>query len=572
MGELLIAQFKINNKNVNPELLTLIQRHCRSAATSTPLFVTVLASFIAWKSVFEPEIEGAVGRLLEGSADCVQLMKHVLMTIEEEYDGRIFPTGTLKHVLLLIFASRCGLAETEIFRVLGERSEVDTSSLSWHCWSVVVEILISTRMLRHRGGVVVFAGPLAREVVRQLYLPDNETLKEYRRTLIAYHLKNLDHGFSRTVDELLWLLLQLGDREQLKKCLGHLDVFVNLFSQGRTNELLRFWGVTSDDKTNAISSAYLDALKVASDAADMGVDGIGNDSGGMTLTRVAAIYEALSRFFRDMSCFPLALRPLQRALELREALDPDNAEVGRTIFQLAQLNADWHKYPTAEALFKNALEMFEGLFGSEHFEVGTTLEALGVLYRHQGKHDIARPLQRRADSIKWKWRQREREEISKDVDIRRTLDTGLEKPPETPVSLASATPANFSPRRRSIDGKNIAGSLFNYGIKLCQQEKHANALPLFQGALTIFESSMGQSHPLVAKTLRKIALVKYHLGDYESAATFYKKAIEIKEEDGVDENFTRKPSVKSRRSSSDTMSTVKVGDDTLSYTRAASTQ
>ena len=48
----------------------------------------------------------------------------------------------------------------------------------------------------------------------------------------------------------------------------------------------------------------------------------------MTLTRVAAIYEAMGRFFRDMAFFDHASTPLERALELRESLDPDSAEVG----------------------------------------------------------------------------------------------------------------------------------------------------------------------------------------------------------------------------------------------------
>ena len=87
-------------------------------------------------------------------------------------------------------------------------------------------------------------------------------------------------------------------------------------------------GVNVNDKINTLSVAYMEELKVASDAAEGG----GNeddDENRMTVTRVAAIYEALGRFFRNMACFDRALAALERALELRESLDPDCAEVGK---------------------------------------------------------------------------------------------------------------------------------------------------------------------------------------------------------------------------------------------------
>ena len=92
------------------------------------------------------------------------------------------------------------------------------------------------------------------------------------------------------------------------------------------SELLRFCSVVvgANDKVNALSITYLKELKKAADKAEMG----GVDDTTMSLTRVAAIYEALGRFFRCMAFFDHALRPLERALELRESIDPDSAEVG----------------------------------------------------------------------------------------------------------------------------------------------------------------------------------------------------------------------------------------------------
>ena len=96
----------------------------------------------------------------------------------------------------------------------------------------------------------------------------------------------------------------------------------------------------------------------------------------------------------------------------------------------------------------------------------------------------------------------------------------------------SSTTTTTKPSVPERKQKQIASTFFNLGVRLCQQNKHANAQPLFQGALTVFEGALGPAHPLVAKTLRNLALVKYHLGEFEAAAGFYKRAIEMEEAEG----------------------------------------
>ena len=81
-----------------------------------------------------------------------------------------------------------------------------------------------------------------------------------------------------------------------------------------------------------------------------------------------------------------ALTPLQRALEIRElALDPDHPSVAQILHQMAGLHAQQAKFTTAEALYIQALEIYEGAFGKDHYLVGKELDALAVLYQKQGK-------------------------------------------------------------------------------------------------------------------------------------------------------------------------------------------
>merc|ERR1719187_374523 len=111
---------------------------------------------------------------------------------------------------------------------------------------------------------------------------------------------------------------------------------------------------------------------------------------------------------------------------------------------------------------------------------------MAMLYQRQGKHDVSRPLQRRADSIKLKKR-RERIESSRARSAaagkRRFDETmggfaslesdGLKNVasplPEAPVSSAATTMDIGQAKQSSVERqKQIASTLFNLGVKLSQ--------------------------------------------------------------------------------------------------------
>lgn len=48
------------------------------------------------------------------------------------------------------------------------------------------------------------------------------------------------------------------------------------------------------------------------------------------------------------------------------------------------------------------------------------------------------------------------------------------------------------------------------------QNKHADAEPLYERALKIYEDSFGPNHPRVAETLRNLAVLKYEQVPYLS--------------------------------------------------------
>ena len=85
----------------------------------------------------------------------------------------------------------------------------------------------------------------------------------------------------------------------------------------------------------------------------------------------------------DTSC--QAVRPLQRALEIRESIDPDHPSVAQSFHLLGGLHGQWGKYATAEAYYKQALEISENAYAGDHPTVLKMLESLVVLYKKQNK-------------------------------------------------------------------------------------------------------------------------------------------------------------------------------------------
>ena len=80
-----------------------------------------------------------------------------------------------------------------------------------------------------------------------------------------------------------------------------------------------------------------------------------------------------------------AVRSLQRALEIRESIDPDHPIMAQSFLLLGGLYAQWSKYGTAEAYYKQALEICEACKEEDKCTTARVLESLVVLYRKQNK-------------------------------------------------------------------------------------------------------------------------------------------------------------------------------------------
>ena len=73
----------------------------------------------------------------------------------------------------------------------------------------------------------------------------------------------------------------------------------------------------------------------------------------------------------------------------------------------------------------------------------------------------------------------------------------------------------------------MAASLNNLALLYKDQGKYADAEPLYQRALAIWEDALGPAHPDVATSLNNLAGLYYAQGQYAEAEPLYRRALAI---------------------------------------------
>ncbi|CAG5131837.1 unnamed protein product, partial [Candidula unifasciata] len=534
--ELLWAELSSMNCGIDLELERKIINQCRTPSMCCPLFVSLLARHIA--SLGKGDITRVEARvtMLLACTNSIELYCCIFNLAEENlsHTSKAF----LKQILQFIYASRCGMLETELLVLIPDLCWLELSSL--------FEFLSSHLVVKYQLGLLTFAHTQAQEAVFEYFFKDDkDSVLSVRQKLIQYfqHLIGPGAVNSRTVDELPWLISQTDNRQQLEKCILNLGVFQEMYAKGRCFELLNYWQAIERDKEK-MAEAYFTEISNLETAAD---------HGGISLLKVAETYECLGQFLRDLGLLSQALRALQRALEIRETdLDPDDPLVARSLHFLAGLHDQWRKYDTAESLYMHALGICQNTLGPDHLMVATELDALALLYQKQDKHDLAHPLRKKAFAIKKKLRNPRGQDVAViDSLQRRALQLEeLVMGPDSPdlartlnelgvlYYLQNNTEAAESFFRRSLEmresllGTNhqdVASSLNNLAALYNDKKMYAKAEPLYDRALNIRLEHYSADSPGVANIINHLARLYKQQGKYEKAEPLYRQAVEIRE-------------------------------------------
>ena len=176
------------------------------------------------------------------------------------------------------------------------------------------------------------------------------------------------------------------------------------------------------------------------------------------------------------------------------SLGPEHPDVAHSLYGLALLYHEQGKYAEAEPLYQRALRIREQQLGPEHPDVAYPLNDLAILYSEQGKYAEAEPLYQRALRI---WEQQ----------------LGPEHPmwPMRSTTWRNSITSRASMRRRSRSTSAPCTSgnstwdrsipmwpspLNNLANLYAEQGKYAEAEPLYQRALHIWEQQLGPEHPM----------------------------------------------------------------------------
>ena len=227
-------------------------------------------------------------------------------------------------------------------------------------------------------------------------------------------------------------------------------------------------------------------------------------------------------------CYPTAKSSYEITLTLKEHWYGDsNFEVGVTLNYIGIVEIEQGKYDDAKKCFVKALDICETGLGPNHPNVAATLNNLGTTADSQGQYVTAERYYKRA------------------LDISETV-LGLSHPDvaATLNNLGSTaesqghydTARGYYERalgiRETVLGPNhpdVAATLNNLGSTADSQGHYDTARGYYERALGIRETVLGPNHPDVAGTLNNLGSTALRQGQYDSAKEYYEKALDIKE-------------------------------------------
>jgi CHAT domain-containing protein/Tfp pilus assembly protein PilF len=217
---------------------------------------------------------------------------------------------------------------------------------------------------------------------------------------------------------------------------------------------------------------------------------------------------------------------LKRSLAIREKiLGTDHPDVASSLNNLGLLYIRQGQYAQAEPLLKRSLTIDEKVVGPDHPDVATSLNNLAGLYDHQGQYAQAEPLYKRSLVIRGKALGPNHPDVAQSLNNLAALY-------HTQGQHAQAEPLfkrSLEIREKALgrDHPSVATSLNNLAELYRAQGLYAQAEPLYKRSLTILEKVLGPDHPSVATSLNNLALLYDRQGQYAQAEPLLKRSLAI---------------------------------------------
>jgi len=283
-----------------------------------------------------------------------------------------------REVLGLVWASRRGLTETELRRLL---KPTDLPQLPPAAWLPLRSAL--EEWLVDRAGILNFAHDSLRAAAEIAFAP-NEDRRDELRLRLADDFEQQPIS-PRSCDELLWLLLQTESYQCLRLCLLDVDRFLEI-NKSDEDQLRRYWVHLGEERT--MGSQYLASFEQWYKLADRDENRISYSANQLGLFLIhSGLYGDAEPFVR-----------CELAID-EKSYGAEHTAVARDLNNLAGLLERTDRLAEAEPLYRRAQAIFEKNLGVNHPDVGTSLNNLGQVLKKLNRMTEAEPTMLRAVQI-----------------------------------------------------------------------------------------------------------------------------------------------------------------------------
>lgn len=462
--------------------------------SANPLFLRTLLEELRIFGSFE-ELNSRIAHYIS-SRDTSDLFQRVLARMEHDY-GR----SGLENILILMWASRHGLSETELLEI---------SSLSRLELSRLLHTL-EYQLMRH-DGLLDFYHQFLRHAVDERYL-SGENEREYEK---QQHIRIADYFEKQEVSprkaaELPWQFQTIGEKDRLRKCLKEIPMFLEFSSDDKHYELLGYWRTVGD--LEMMESDYVrEATTFFKDFPD--------------LMEESMVYDKLGGFFHGSGRFSVSEHFYRHTLELHQAVfGTEHLITSETLYRLAMLLRDRGNYKEAEPLYLRSYEIREKNLGKNSLEVAQCLFHIGRIHQEQGDYSKAELFFREALSIGITSVGEENQEVAKILNNLAILLREQGKFIESETLFRNAILIG-----EKLRGKNdplTVQRIMNLAQLLHMTGKMDEAQKLFEHVLAVFEKIFGREHPRTAEALDNLAIFLRDIGNFEKAHELYKETLNI---------------------------------------------
>lgn len=478
-------------KSLTPDQATRI---AQDPKCQSPLFLRTLLEELRVFGVFE-EFESHLDNYLS-SEDERDLFHKVLIRMETDHSQ-----ARVQDVMRAIWSSRYGLSENELLEITG----IPRAYLS----SVLVGLEYH---LMKRSGLYTFFHNYLREAVETRYLSTTQAKQGSHAHLGRYFADT--PAATRRRDEEPWQWMKAEDWDKYRTCLTDIAVISELLAEGQEHELLVYW--LEFKKHFDLDSSYRSAFDEY-------------EARETDRSRFAELSGKLGGALITSSHYKEAEYHIRKALEIRKKLFGEDAEqTADSMDDLAHLYYYQGKYGEASKLYLQVIQIRERVLGANDLKTIKAIGSISVAYLQLAKFD-------EAEKALYDVLERFRILFSTDhPEIASNLNNlGISQKYGGKIKEAIKT-FNNSIRmyERLYAGGVCTGILSPIGnLALCLQEQkqYADAEGRYKEALALSKRIYGEYHNDVGFRLANLAFFYSSIGRYEEAISISQKAIEVRE-------------------------------------------